>query len=340
MKKRILSVFVLAGMTATLHPAKVIIENRTKEKVWARINDQKRPQRTEIGQHMAGIKEGAAAVFTGGISELAVAPTRAVRSRFGYPNFWSIAPGKQKELGTAIFLKNIREAGISPEAIRKVTFLRIKGEKTITGTAEELKKQVEQFAKQYGNTEIGFEYGDLFLYKDVIYTPFDGPQKSWLYRKGEKYNIQIPIIESFVYDFGTNPIRTKRTLRLTSWGNAVQGIYDKDKGYTREFKEIPQAAPRQVKQTALRRWIQEYKELRAKRRAGTASTQELKKIDEQMRKIKKAAAAAGMATAFITGIALGKATQDTKTIPVMRIPVKAKEVPAHKMEEPVFPKNQ
>ncbi len=313
MKKGSLLAMILISMAMTIYPAKVYIKNETKEIVWARVNDQKRPHLTVDAQDWErSIVGGASQIFTLGIAEIVEGPIRAVRSKLGYPNFWSIEPGRYRKLGTAI-RKTVREGGLSPSAIRRVTFLRKTGWKKVSGTVEELKKLVDPLTKQYGLTKFSINR------KRVKYILFDGRSKVWDYRSGKKYTIEIPIVESFVYDFGTNPIRRNRYLKLTRWGNAVQGyettkdeeIHDETGrliGFKDidEFKEIPQASPRLEKPSALRKWIREYKELRAKREAGTASPAELKRIDTQMGKIKKAAVAAGLAAAFMAGIAVGK----------------------------------
>lgn len=62
------------------------------------------------------------------------------------------------------------------------------------------------------------------------------------------------------------------------------------------------------KQSLLRRLVADYKEtkkLRAKRKAGKATPQELEKLDERMRKIKKQAIAAGVIAAFIAALVAG-----------------------------------
>ncbi len=227
MKNKILLFVAFASIATTLYPAKIFIENATQETVWALVNNQKRTEiRSDVDRHWWWwVPE----VQSFGAMELA----RIALSQF--PNFFEIKPGKTILLGTAL-LKVPREAGLSPEAIRTVTFLRKKGETAVTGTFAILQEQLEPITEKYGLTALGIDcirgrmrktfWGRIPKFRcdslKVRYIPLEGPVRLWPYEIGRKYTIKIPNAESFVYDFGKNPVRTKRTIRLTSWGTVEE----------------------------------------------------------------------------------------------------------------------
>jgi len=366
-KKLIISLVIIGGTYTNLYP-ELAVQNLTDEVVWARINDQKRQWLTEHHMDQAAQVRGGTTLFTLGMHEpITGAPFRVIKKAVGgYPNFIAISP-------KGLTWLSIRFKLIPTSLIRihKVTFLRLKGFKEVTGTAQELKQLIDKLTSHYGNIQLSIGSKNITYLNDFYpekkggdwrKKKADRPLKSeWPYQKNKKYTIKVPILESFIYDFGKNPIMSfadDRTIRLKSWANVdfskfvkkrtrvkdatgesfikEQKIYEKlpGEGKVNMVETIPlEIQP--IPETRLRRWIQDYKklrELRAKRKDGNASPAELKKLDEQMSTIKKAAAAAGMAAAFIAGIAVGRATKDKEAPPAMQIPVQ-KEIKTFQAEE-------
>ncbi|TET35396.1 hypothetical protein E3J61_01995 [Candidatus Dependentiae bacterium] len=232
MKKKILLCAILSSVALSIYPAKVLIRNQTDTPVFARVNNQKRSKifwedQADL-QKFLGTLMGASDDFSMvpflPITDPAYAIHRAIA---GYPNFIKIGRNQSFVLGTALVRLRGEEGGSLGKPITKITFARVKGHKTITGTIRELQSRVKDLANKYGDIELK----DLPL-RIQLKDNLSHVNKSWEKKfeepeKYEKFSIEMPILEEFTYELGKNKIgmRKQRIVVLKSWGNAVLGSF-------------------------------------------------------------------------------------------------------------------
>ncbi len=235
MKKKILFFALLSSVGLSVYPAKVLIRNRTDKVVFARINNQKRQHVLWRDQKTAMVAAGSLGAVTVGTSLLITEPIGAIRRRVaGYPNFVRIDRGSEKILGTklvqAVFGWDIgEEKTLWGAPITKITFARVKGRKTITGTVRELQEQVKDLAHKYGGIVLENLPDKIVLFDELSSLPgrtsllivrrewdkkFDKPEKY------QTYSVEIPELEEFTHTL-KHPIRKKGTVELKSWGDVT-----------------------------------------------------------------------------------------------------------------------
>jgi len=232
MEKKILLIALLSGMSLSVYPARVLIENRTGEPVWARINDQVRDQVFVDKEMLALMGEILVSAVTLGTYKLLRGGFRVYEKAKGelIPNFIKISPKSSKFFSTAL-MRAGRAAGMmgGVTPIRKVTFIRVKGYEKITAPLRQLINQISSLGKKYGN--IGFVKSPM---QSISYVDgFSGNSKETTGNYGTKMTIEIPKLEKFTYEPDL-PIRggLKGVIELKSWGNVVRT----DKSYLRKKK--------------------------------------------------------------------------------------------------------
>ncbi|TET35395.1 hypothetical protein E3J61_01990 [Candidatus Dependentiae bacterium] len=226
MKKKLLLCAILSSVSLSVYPANVLIRNYTDETVFARINNQRRSMifdgefiDKEFDQDMRR-----------GLAPLTVAsePIMAIHRKLaGYPNFMKIKPGKSLVFTTA--LRRFRFKEMRPfqttlgDPIKTITFIRVTGDKTITGTLLELRDQVNELAKQYGNIkmEVPLSSDDPAILRDKLTeTDRDAEYQRIGQGRTTEQSIKLPILEEFTYTLPKGGIK-KGIVELQSWGTAV-----------------------------------------------------------------------------------------------------------------------
>lgn len=223
--KKLFLFILFSSMGLSLYPAEVTIVNKTNELVFARLNNQRRKKifykYEKRGQGWPREMTIISSVLTAGVALPFAETTAAARLALGFPNFVPITQNSSNRLATIFFKSELAEGDYAQAyepygaPISKITFLRVIGHKTITGTLPELKKQIKPLKNQYGNIDLSI--------KDHIYRDdLSGAQALPLFGK-HRYSIQIPIIEKFTYDLGENKIprfELNAKVELQKWGKA------------------------------------------------------------------------------------------------------------------------
>lgn len=225
MKIRIALVITCIGVHIAVYPAAVTIKNQTSENVWVRVNEQ---NRVNTFYNPADTSEDTWREFlpvikvTGSLRKTRIAnfiPLLAKGTRtsslFGIPlDTTTLATVKF----TGGFKKGTYSRAILPlgAPITKITFARVTGRHTITGTLADLEKTAQKLNTLYGGME--------FLPKKHTY------KNSWLHidtrvfkHPGESVSIEVPDIETFTYHLPAAGIikrNKKGIVKLLSWGHA------------------------------------------------------------------------------------------------------------------------
>lgn len=225
MKKKLLLCAILSSVSLSVYPANVLIRNYTDETVFARINNQKRSMIFDEEEWEKKTNQELRRI----LAPLTVAsePVMAIhRKMAGYPNFRKIKPGQSLVFTTALRRFRFKEMRSFQttlgDPIKTITFVRVTGDKTITGTLLELKNQVKDFAKKYGNAKISVPF-DATQPVTLHVGFYNTSQNTYQKVSGitiDDYSIKLPILEEFTYTLPQGGIK-KGIVELQSWGNAI-----------------------------------------------------------------------------------------------------------------------
>jgi len=230
MKKKLLLYAILSVVTLPLCAAKLEVKNQSSAAVAVRLGNQKRKT-----------------IFAKRIRLTEARPPVFKEPKQWYPDFNRIGPQNTEK-----FFYRRRHP------VKTITFARVNGYEKITGTVEELQKQVNQVSAQYGNLQLALTTRKLFfkerklerretrkltrqeklgarmkirsrqrkekrrsyIYKAIYINGWTPTTKikKWEYDPEAIYSIQIPVIETFTHTIGN----LKNMIVLNSWGNVTE----------------------------------------------------------------------------------------------------------------------
>ncbi len=204
MKKRAVLFAMLSSVGLSVYPATVIIKNLTNEPVWVRLNDEiKHTKATDPSL------------------------TKKVLMTFIHPNYY---PDFRKV--DAFSEKNVPTQF---DPVRKITFIRVREYKEITGTLTHLAQEVSFLADyKVGRLLISFivrradgrAEAKEGKYRAIYWDAFTGKEQELIGQSLDKgqYTISVPKPEEFIYHWDSPRIKSgkKGIIELRSWGNAVR----------------------------------------------------------------------------------------------------------------------
>jgi len=279
MKKKQLLLIAILSSVSSIHCAQVKIHNKTKQRVLARINDEKRatlfPEHSDIKRSLA--THPGITLFSLGLAPAVSHAVAKRRKAKGYPSFVSINPGKAITLRTYWIEGGTAGGGpvgshvtpltVNPygKPINKITFIRIKGYKTVTSTITALFNYIRYLATQYGNINLFASDANTIIYQDGL----SGTKTSFPFggNFNKQISLKIPILEEFTYNLSDHKIGrySSAVVLLKNWKNAVFGkshiVKNGRGGYKTIFKEMPPPGKKPTKKQSTNAFPAELKKL-------------------------------------------------------------------------------